>query len=153
VDVDRLRADEEAGWRALHQAFDRIPADRFAEPTLTREGWSPKDAMFHVGAWMADCAQQLERMRAGTFQPGEETRATIERRNAEWLELSKALEPEVVRAEFASAHVRMNEEFGSMPGVTGDAWEWFEESGPLHYREHTNDLRRFADTEDDTNPP
>ena len=40
---------EEEGWRRLQAAFARVPEDRFEEPTLTPDGWSPKDAMFHVG--------------------------------------------------------------------------------------------------------
>ena len=49
MDVDRLLAEEEAGWRRLHEVFARVPADRFEEPGLTPDGWSPKDTMFHVG--------------------------------------------------------------------------------------------------------
>jgi hypothetical protein len=140
VDRDRLLAEEDARWRALRAIFERIPAGRFEEPTVTPEGWSPKDVMFHVGAWMADCGIQLERMRAGSFDPGEETREAIERRNTEWFELSRTMDPRDVRVEFAAARQRMVEEFGSMPEVTSDAWEWFEESGPLHYAKHVNDL-------------
>jgi hypothetical protein len=144
MDVARLLADEDAGWHALAAVFERIPPERFAEPTLTRGGWSPKDAMFHIGAWMADCGLQLERMRAGTFRRGEETRETIERQNQAWFELSRTMDERDVRAEFASARTRMCEEFGEMPEVTQDAWEWFEESGPLHYAEHLQDLRVFV---------
>jgi hypothetical protein len=143
MDVVRLMADEDAGWQELMAAFARIPAGRFEESTLTPDGWSPKDAMFHIGAWMADCGVQLERMRAGTFRPGEETRETIERQNQAWFELSRTMDPHDVRAEFLSARARMCEEFGAMPEVTPDAWEWFEESGPLHYAEHLPDLRAF----------
>jgi Mycothiol maleylpyruvate isomerase N-terminal domain len=107
---------------------------------VTPEGWSPKDVMFHVGAWMADCGLQLERMRAGSFDPEEETRETIERRNAEWFELSRSMDPHEVRVEFGAARQRMVEEFGSMPEITPEAWEWFEESGPLHYAKHVTDL-------------
>jgi hypothetical protein len=147
MDVARLLADEDVGWHELNIVFERIPADRFEEPTLTPEGWSPKDAMFHIGAWMADCGVQLERMRAGTFRPDEETRETIERQNQAWYELSRTMEAHDVRVEFASARTRMCEEFGAMTEVTSDAWEWFEESGPLHYAEHLPDLRAFLGDE------
>ena len=106
---------------------------RFEEPTVTPEGWSPKDVMFHVAAWMADAGLQLERMRAGTFDPSEETPASIQERNGQWFEASRAMEPSDVRVEFSSAHQRMCEELGEMPELTPDAVEWFEESGPLHY--------------------
>jgi hypothetical protein len=145
MDRDRLLAQEDERWQELHSLFEGIPSDRFEEPTVTPEGWSPKDVMFHVGAWMADCGIQLERMRAGTFDPGEETRDTIERRNAEWFAYSRSMDLDDVRAEFASARQRMVEEFGTMPTVTREAWEWFEESGPLHYASHVLDLASWLD--------
>ena len=140
MDRDKLLADEDARWHELWTLFERIPAERFEEPTVTPEGWSPKDVMFHVGAWMADCGIQFERMRAGSFDPGEETRGTVERRNAEWFELSRSMDPTDVRAEFGAARQRMVEGFGFLPEVTPEAWEWFEESGPLHYAKHVTDL-------------
>ena len=47
--------------------FARIPPERFEEPTLTPEGWSPKDAMFHVAGWLSDCGWVLERIGRGSF--------------------------------------------------------------------------------------
>ena len=44
--------------------------------------------------------------------------------------------PHDVRVEFAAARQRMVEEFGSLPEVTPEAMEWFEECGPLHYEAH-----------------
>ena len=49
--------------------------------------------MFHLAAWMQDCATQLERMRQGTFDPGEETREAIDRQNDEWFERSRTMDP------------------------------------------------------------
>ena len=31
----------------------------------------------------------------------------------------------------------------TLPDMTPDAWEWFEESGPLHYAKHVNDLEAW----------
>jgi Mycothiol maleylpyruvate isomerase N-terminal domain len=145
MDVDRLVADETSGWKRLADVFARIPAGRFEEPTLTPEGWSPKDAMFHVGAWMDDCGSQLERIRAGSFDPTEETRDAIERQNAAWFRLSQSMDPTEVRSGFEAARVRMLEEFGRLGEVTPEAWEWFEESGPLHYAKHGSDLEAWLD--------
>jgi hypothetical protein len=140
MDLVRLLIDEAGAWQELWGLFERIPVDRIEEPTLTPEGWSPKDAMFHIAAWMAECGLQLERIRAGTFDHADETRETIERLNAEWFELSRTMEPRDVWTSFASAHQRMVEEMGTMREVTPEAWEWFEESGPLHYAEHATDI-------------
>jgi hypothetical protein len=143
MELEPLLAQDEAGWLALCERFDSIPADRFEEPTVTPEGWSPKDVMFHVGAWMGDAGIQLERMRAGTFDPDEESPASIQERNGELFEISRSLDPSTVRTEFAAAHQRMCEELGLMPELTPHAVEWFEESGPLHYTEHIEDLQAW----------
>lgn len=140
-----LSGEEEAGWRALRSAFSAIPSARFEEPTVTPEGWSPKDVMFHLGGWMDDCGDQLERMRAGNFDAAEETGGSIDAQNAEWFERSRPMDPEAVRTGFAAAHRRMLEEFDAMPQITPDAREWFEESGALHYRKHVDDLLAWLD--------
>ncbi len=98
MDRDRLLHDEAARWAALCAVFARIPSDRFEEPSVTPEGWSPKDVMFHIGAWMEDCAMQLEHIRQGTFDPHEETREDIERQNQEWFDRSRTMDPLDVRA-------------------------------------------------------
>ncbi|MGH2630913.1 MAG: hypothetical protein ACRDHI_10210, partial [Actinomycetota bacterium] len=103
MSVQRLVAAEDEAWRELCAEFDRVPVARFEEPSLTPEGWSAKDAMFHVAGWMADCGHQLERIRAGSFDPTEETHEAIERQTQMWLEQSRTLSPADVRAEFAAS--------------------------------------------------
>lgn len=143
MDVDRLLREEDTGWQGLHEAFARIPAERIEEGTVTPDGWSPKDVMFHVAAWLAECGEVLERMRAGTWDPAtapEETPAYVERANREWFEASRKMTAHDVRATFEAARQRAREGFGSLPAPSGEAWSWFEESGPLHYAKHLGDL-------------
>ena len=140
---ERFLSEEEVAWRDLCGVFDRVPTDRFEEPTLTPEGWSAKDAMFHIAGWMADCGVQLERIRAGTFDPAEETRDAIERQNRTWFEESRAMSPGDVRTGFAAARQRMREAFGTLDELSPNAIEWFEESGALHYAAHAIDLREW----------
>lgn len=143
MDLEGLLTADAIAWRELTDLFAGIPNDRFEEPTVTPEGWSPKDVMFHVAAWMADAGLQFERMRAGTFDPKEESTASIQQRNGELFELSRKMDPADVRIEFFSSHQRMCEELGDMPELTPEAIEWFEESGPLHYAQHIADLNRW----------
>ena len=44
---------------------------------------------------------------------------------------------------FESARLKARECFATLPVVTPDAWEWFEESGPLHYAAHAKDLEAW----------
>ena len=132
-----------AGWRCV-ELFDSIPADRFEEPTVTPEGWSPKDVMFHVGAWMADAGIQLERMRAGTFDPDEESPASIQERNGELFEIFPRDGSEPPCASSSRRPISgCARNWALMPELTPHAVEWFEESGPLHYAEHIEDLQAW----------
>jgi hypothetical protein len=140
--VERLLAEEDERWQDLREVFASIPHERFEEPGVTPEGWSPKDAMFHLGAWLAECAAVLERIRAGTSDDDEEEES-IESKNAAWFEMSKKLDPVTVRVELEAARVSARHLFGSLTDVTSEAWSWFEESGPLHYAEHARDLRSW----------
>ena len=143
IDRERLLREEDDAWQLLAERFDAVPEPRFGEPTLTPEGWSPKHAMFHVSGWMADCGEQLTRMRAGTFDPGEESRDAIDRQNEAWFEVSRSMPDGDVRAAFEPSRLRMLEAFRALDEVSPDAVEWFEESGALHYATHAEDLRRF----------
>jgi hypothetical protein len=143
MDVDRLLADEDAGWRALHQAFDAIPRERLDEPGVTPDGWTAKDVMFHVGAWCAECGNQLERIRLGTYLTHDwET----DRKNREWFETSRRLDIPTVQAEITAAHARMLQEWAALGEITPPAWEWLEESGPLHYAEHLRDIHAWLES-------
>jgi hypothetical protein len=133
-----LGAEEEAAWRALLEVFASIPPDRVEESGVTDQGWSPKDVMFHIGAWCAEAANQLERMRMGTFVDGG---TDTEAKNLEWFETSQRLDVPTVRAELHPARERMLREWRTLGSTTPIAQEWFEESGSLHYAEHVRDLR------------
>jgi hypothetical protein len=120
-----------------------IPPDRFEEGTFTPEGWSAKDVVYHVGYWLGDCARVLERIREGTFDRAAEDALDVERINAEGFEASRPMDPRDVRAMCEGARVEARSAFGTLPEVTPEAWEWFEESGPLHYAKHADDLEAW----------
>jgi hypothetical protein len=146
MDVMGMLDREDEGWRRLQAVFARIPEDRFETPGLTDEGWSPKDMMFHIGAWLAECGRILDQIRDGTYRSDEfDEPGTTDRMNAEWFERSKEMDPTEVRAVYESARLRAREAFGAMSEVTTDAWEWFDESGPLHYDEHGKALEDWLE--------
>jgi hypothetical protein len=141
MEVDRLISEEESGWARLAEVFASIPGNRFEDPTVTPEGWSPKDVMFHVGYWMADCADVLERIAAGTWDGGaDETPTAIEVTNQQGFERSREMSLDEVRAGFEEGRRQMVAAFRALDEVTPGGWEWFEESGPLHYAKHVADL-------------
>jgi hypothetical protein len=139
-EIERLIVEEDEGWLAFHASVQRIPASRIDEPKVTSEGWSPKDVMFHVGAWLAEASRQLERIREGTY---EEPLATTQQQNDEWFALSRTLDPGTVRTELEASRVMARGSLGTLESVTPLAREWFEESGALHYAEHLTSLDRW----------
>jgi hypothetical protein len=142
MDVERLLAEEERGWLTLTEVFGDVPSDRFDEPTLTAEGWSPKDVMYHVAAWAEEAAKVLGRIAAGTHREGD---LDVQSLNEDWFEVGRGLDDDVVRIRCAKRRVAMRQAFISLSEVDANAWEWFEESGPRHYDEHLPDLRAFLE--------
>jgi hypothetical protein len=134
--------EEDSGWGELTEAFGKIPPDRFEDPALTPEGWSPKDVMYHVAAWSEEAATVLRRIAAGTHREGP---VDVEQKNGEWFAVSRGMDPDVVRLRFAKARISMREAFLRLDEVDAVALEWFDESGPRHYQEHLPDLRAFAE--------
>ena len=142
MDVEGLLDAEDAGWRALHATLDRLTPDLMQRPGLNDEGWSAKDLTFHIGAWLAECGIQLERIRMGTYaEPDQDT----DEMNREFLEASRGMDLDMVFAELHASRNRALQAFGALPEVTPDAWEWFEESGPVHFEEHRKELETWAD--------
>ena len=142
MDVAGLLAEEERGWLALTEVFGDVPPDRFDEPSVTDEGWSPKDVMYHVAAWSEEAAKVLGRIAAGTHR---ESDLDIQALNERWFGEGRGAEGDVVRIRFAKSRVAMRQIFSTLADVDAKAWEWFEESGPRHYAEHLPDLRSFLE--------
>src|SRR5438874_4346093 len=98
-------------------AVEALPADRIDRRGVTEEGWSAKDVMFHVAAWLAVCARQLERMRTGTYgAPSSET-GSVGRTNREWAELSATLDVPTVRTTLIATRVCAMRAWTSLPVV------------------------------------
>ncbi|HTG48033.1 MAG TPA: maleylpyruvate isomerase N-terminal domain-containing protein [Actinomycetota bacterium] len=143
AEIERLIAEEDAGWVAFSAMLHRIPPERLEEPGVTGEGWSAKDVMFHVGAWLAEASRQLERIREGTYvEPGTSTQVL----NDEWFALSRTLDAVTVRVELEASRVMARGSLGSLGAPTPLAVGWFEESGALHYAEHLPSLGRWLGT-------
>ena len=141
-DLDRLLAEEERGWLDLTELFGDVPPERFEEPSVTPEGWSPKDVMYHVAAWTEEAATVLGRIAAGTHREGD---VDTQEKNEEWFDIGRGLEEDIVRIRFAKGRTAMRQVFSQLDDVDPSAWEWFDESGPRHYAEHAVDLRSFLE--------
>jgi Mycothiol maleylpyruvate isomerase N-terminal domain len=140
--IERLLAEEDQGWLELTEVFGDVPPERFDEPSVTDQGWSPKDVMYHVAAWSEEAATVLGRIAAGTHRESDlDTRAL----NDAWFEVGRGLDDDVVRIRFAKGRTSRRQALKRLSDVDAAAWEWFEESGPRHYEEHLPDLRAFLE--------
>ena len=147
MDRQRLLADEAAGWERFRAVVDAIPAARAEDPTVTPDGWSPKDTLFHVAAWLELCADVCERIGVGTWDPStaeEETPDFVDGINAGQFDRARAMTPAEVEERLARARERARMTFAGLAVMTADAWGWFEESGPMHYAKHVHDLAAFS---------
>ena len=137
-----LAREEDAGWAEFESLLEDLTPAQCEEPGYLADGWSVKDVMAHVGAWMGEAARELQRMRMGTY---ESRPIDVDAMNREFYEANRDLPLHLVRAELWSARTRMLQEWNALPEITPVAEEWFRESGALHYREHIDLLREWTD--------
>ncbi len=138
-DRNRLLDAESAGAAAFDAVVARIPDERWDEPTVTPDGWTPVVVLAHVAGWLDECSDVLEAMRAGTRDP-DAPEDPVEMINARQASRAAALTPSEAQARVAAARVRARAAWEALPALTPDAWSWFEESVPNHYAKHVHDL-------------
>jgi hypothetical protein len=139
-----LRAEAE-GWEEFVALVDAVPPALVERPGMNAEGWAVRDVMWHLAFWCADAARALSAIAEGRLDRVREPYgdAEVNRLNDRELERSRGMRVDDVRAELHRARAAMLEPFGTLAGLTADADEWFEESGPVHYAEHAAELEAW----------
>lgn len=133
---------EAEAWRRLHAAIDRITPDIASEPGYFEEGWSAKDAIAHLGTWMAQGARTLRQIAAGTYREGE---LDVDAENARFLEAMRDVPLETVHLQAAAAHGELLSAWAQLPEVTPAAASWVRKAGPEHYAEHLPRLEAWLE--------
>lgn len=128
-----LMAAEVAGWDGLHELVDSLTPVEAERPGYYPEGWSAKDALAHIGSWLAEAGVVLQQIRVGTYRPEE---LDIHSMNQTFLESMKDVPFEIVQAQASAARSRMLLEWGELPEVTPEAAFWIKKAGAEHYGEH-----------------
>jgi hypothetical protein len=137
---DRLLVAEDAGWGELHALIDSLTLEQAERPGYYPEGWSAKDALAHVGSWLAEAGVVLERIRVGTYRQDE---IDIDAMNEVFLETMKDVPYEIVRAQASASRSRMLQAWGELEELTPDAAFWIRKAGAEHYDEHLPRLREW----------
>ncbi len=141
MDRNELGLAEEAAWGELQQLVSSLSPEQLEEPGYSADGWSVKDLMAHIAAWLAEATQVFEQIQYGTYRT---ERRDVDALNRRFYEANKDLPAPLVRAECAASRNRMLVEWSALPNVTAEASEWFAESGPEHYAEHLPRLREWV---------
>ena len=117
------------------------PAD-VGKPGFTTDGWSVKDLIAHIGAWLAEAGLVFEQLNNGTYA---EQDYDVEEMDQRFFQANAGLPLSIVRAECAASRNRMLSEWNALTSIEPAAEEWFREAGPDHYAEHLAQLREWAE--------
>jgi hypothetical protein len=127
IDLERAR------WLELTALGRELrPAERL-EAGYYPEGWSVRDLVGHVGAWLAEGKAQLERIGAGTYDRGE---IDIDALNAQFLADLRDQPWDVVWITAQAARSQLLSTWFGLRERTADADWWVAKVGADHYAEH-----------------
>jgi len=133
---------EAASWSRLHAAIDRLTPEAAEMPGYFEEGWSAKDAVAHLGTWMARGATMLRQIASGTYREGE---IDVDAENERFLETMRDIPFETVHLQAAAAHAELLRAWAQLPKVTPAAGYWVRKAGPEHVAEHLPRLEAWVD--------
>lgn len=135
-------AGEREAWQRLHDVMRRITPEIAEVPGYFEEGWTAKDAVAHLGTWMAEGAQVLRQIAAGTYQEGE---LDVDAANARFLAAMHDIPLETVHLQAASARAELLRAWQDLSEVTPAASYWVRKAGPEHLEEHLPRLEEWVE--------
>jgi hypothetical protein len=141
VDPTGLLAAEDAGWKELHALIDALTPEQAERPGYYAEGWSAKDLLAHIGAWLAEAGVMFERIGAGTYRREE---VDVDEMNRLSLEAMRDVSFPIVKAQASAARSRMRGAWRTHPEPSPEVAFWIEKSGPEHYAQHLPRLREWV---------
>jgi hypothetical protein len=139
---ERDLAGEAEAWQRLHAVLLRLTPDLADKPGYFREGWTAKDAVAHIGTWMAEGAQQLRQIAAGTYREGE---LDVDAANARFLAAMRDVSLETVHLQASAARSQLVSAWHELRDVTPEARFWVRKAGPDHVQEHLPRLEEWVD--------
>ena len=113
--IDDLLRAEDAGWTEIHRLIDPLSPTEAETPGYFPEGWSVKDLLGHLGSWLAEAGVALERIRVGTYRPGE---LDIDAKNEAFLEALRPLTLRETHAQAEAARAQTLRALRSLPEVS-----------------------------------
>jgi hypothetical protein len=139
---ERALPGEAEAWHRLHDLIDRVTPEIAELPGYFEEGWTAKDAIGHLGAWMARGATVLRQIASGTYREGE---VNIDAENERYLDALRDVPLGTVHLQAAAAHGELLRAWAELPAVTAEAVYWVRKAGPEHYAEHLPRLESWVE--------
>ncbi len=93
-----------------------------------------------IGTWMAEGAQVLRRIAAGTYREGE---IDVDAENERYLAAMRDIPLDTVHLQVASAHAELLRAWAQLPEITPAAMYWVRKAGPEHVAEHLPRLEEW----------
>jgi Mycothiol maleylpyruvate isomerase N-terminal domain len=133
---------ENRGWHELVRIVRGLAPAEWHEPGYYRDpDWSVRDAVAHLGTWLAEAQSQFEQMTAGTYQHHD---FDIDRINAALLELMADQPSDICWLQANAARSRMVEEWYRLREQNDEAAWWIRKAASDHYEEHLPRLREWV---------
>jgi hypothetical protein len=136
-----LLALERDRWATLMHLVNEVPESRRHETSLTPEGWSVRDLVWHLGCWNDVVTEQLQQMQAGTFDDRFDWQT--EENNARFLTTGHAVTFAQALAALERSRVNVIRAMQGLDDVTPRALELFSETTYMHLDDHVPELRRL----------
>jgi hypothetical protein len=134
-----LMADEDKLWHELRATMDSFTPEQALAPGYFEEGWSAKDALAHIGTWLAEAGVALEQLHSGTYV--ELRTDEIDEMNERFLDAMRDISLKDVTSQANAARSRMLRAWNEVVAQDDVASRWIRKSGPDHYREHLPRLK------------
>ncbi|MFL5751265.1 MAG: hypothetical protein ACJ765_13535 [Chloroflexota bacterium] len=133
---------ERRGWYELFELVRSLSPDECLEPGYYRDpDWSVRDAVAHLGTWLAEAQRQLERLEAGTYAGHD---IDIDALNAQFLAAMAGQPWRIAWIQANAARTRMVQVWFEQTEPDDEAAWWIRKAGGDHYAEHLLRLREWV---------
>jgi hypothetical protein len=134
--------EERAGWYELAELVRRLTPDECLVPGYYHDpDWTVRDAVAHLGTWLAKAAGELERLLAGTYEGHD---VDIDGLNAKFLAAMQGQPWDVAWVQANAGRSRMLQVWAELREPSDEAAWWIRKSGCDHYAEHLPRLREWV---------
>ncbi len=133
---------EYARWSEITALIHVLTPDERLAPGYFRDpGWSVKDLVAHIGAWLEEAATQLTNIAARSYEPHD---VDVDARNANLLAATKQESWETLWTHATTARAYMHQHWFALNGPSDAANWWVRKAGAEHYGEHLPRLRAWV---------